>query len=169
MSTCKQRGYPPRVLASALLSGNKTKQITGRAFSSCCHFVVFLTLFFCLLCPCTLRQKGIYAKTREGCLSIPSTRGVHRVGWLAEGPQAWRVWRVKGMSQRWWSSGFECTAPVLEICSQGQISCRRVPALKQNVFYFSCDCAGKRKIPLDLTVCPGEQPAVAGINLWNAT
>lgn len=65
MSTCKQRGYPSRVLASAPLSGNKTKQITGRAFSSCCHFVVFPTLFFCLLCSCTLRQKWNYAKTRE--------------------------------------------------------------------------------------------------------
>lgn len=157
------------VLASAPLSGNKTKQITGRAFSSCCHFVVFSALFFCLLCSCTLRQKWNYAKTRERCPSCPSARGVRSMGWLAEGPHTWRVWQVMGMSQRWWSSGFECSAPVLEICAWGQISCRSSPALKQNIFYFLCDCAGNRKILLDLTVCPGEQPSVAGINLWNAT
>lgn len=83
MSTCKQWGYPSPVLASAPLSGNKTKQITSRVFSSCCHFVVFPTLFFCLLCSCTLRQKWNYANTRERCPAW-----VHRVytAWACSQP-----------------------------------------------------------------------------------
>lgn len=171
MSTCKQRGYPSPVLASAPLSGNKTKQITGRAFSSCCHFVVFPTLFFWgfFLRSCTLRQKLNYAETRERCLSSLSARGVRSTGWRAEGSRTWWVWRVMGMSQRWGSWGFERTAGVLEISARGQVSCRSSPALKENVFYFLCDCAGKWKVLLDLTIYPGEQHAVAGINLWNAT
>lgn len=165
MSTCKQRGYPSRVLASAPLSGNKTKQITGRAFSSCCHFVVFPTLFFCLLCSCTLRQKWNYAKTRE--IECP---GCTQHGLACRGPTHSTSVASDGYEPEMAKFIFECTEPVLEICARGQISYRSPPALKQNIFYFFVCCyAGKRKILLDLTVCPGEQPTVAGINLWNAT
>lgn len=131
MSTCKQWGYPSPVLASAPLSGNKTKQITSRVFSSCCHFVVFPTLFFCLLCSCTLRQKWNYANTRERC---PAQ--VHRAytAWACSQPTHLVSVACDGYEPEMVKFRLWMHCPEREICAQGQISCRSSPALKQNIF-----------------------------------
>lgn len=138
-STRKQWGYPPRMLVSAPLSGNKTKQITSRGFSSCCHLTVFPTVFLFA----ALLYSGTEMKLCkvQGKVSSPSAWDVRSMSLLAEGPHAWQVWQVMGMSQRWWSAGFEHAAPLLKFCTWGQISCRSSPPLKQNIFYFLCDCA----------------------------
>lgn len=155
MSTCKQWGYPSPVLASAPLSGNETKQITGRVFSSCCHFVVFPTLFFCLLCCCTLTQKWNYANTRKGVQ--PKCTECTQHG-LAHSPHTWWAWWVMAMSQRWCSSGFECTALEPEICARA--SNQRLLCFVTEYFSGFCVYIGKGKILLDhslswRTTCSG--------------
>lgn len=156
--------FPCAAVCSIIWQQDKTDnwQSVFIMLSLCCvsHFV--------FLCSCTLRQKWNHADTREKC---PAQ--VHRVyaAWACSQPThlvsvASDGYEPEMVQFRLW---MHCTR-VWDLCS-GSNQLQKPLCFETEYFFWFCVAVqGIEKQTLsDITVCPGEQPVVAGINVWSAT